>query len=101
MIVHTFGPAWNCIDLSPFVVKLLTWLRMAQLPCTTQIANVRKMGNDKLPALTLDDGRLLNDSQQIIDTLRQLNRDPLGANLVGYHQRMLSQYWPERQAVST
>ena len=77
MIVHTFGPAWNTIDLSPFVVKLLTWLRMARLPCTTQVADVRKMRNAKLPALTLDDGRLVNDSQQIIDLLRQLHEDPL------------------------
>lgn len=77
MIVHSYGPAWNTIDLSPFVVKLLTWLRMAQLPCTTQVANVRKMSNSKLPALTLDDGRLVNDSQQIIDLLRELHQDPL------------------------
>ncbi|MDM0023704.1 glutathione S-transferase family protein [Variovorax saccharolyticus] len=77
MIVHTFGPAWNTIDLSPFVVKLLTWLRMAQLPCTTQVANVRKMSNAKLPAMTLDDGQLVNDSQQIIDLLRELHQDPL------------------------
>ncbi|MDM0020073.1 Tom37 metaxin N-terminal-like domain-containing protein [Variovorax saccharolyticus] len=77
MIVHAFGPAWNTIDLSPFVVKLLTWLRMAQLPCTTQVANVRKMSNAKLPAMTLDDGQLVNDSQQIIDLLRELHQDPL------------------------
>ncbi len=44
---------------------------MAQLPCTTQVANVRKMSNSKLPALTLDDGRLVNDSQQIIGAGRQ------------------------------
>lgn len=93
MIVHTFGPAWNCIDLSPFVVKLLTWLRMAQLPCTTQVANVRKMGNDKLPALTLDDGRLLNDSQQIIDMLRELHQDPLGERRWGPSERAVARAW--------
>lgn len=93
MIVHTFGPAWNCIDLSPFVVKLLTWLRMAELPCITQVANVRKMGNDKLPALTLDDGRLLNDSQQIIDMLRQLHRDPLGERRWSPSERAVARAW--------
>lgn len=93
MIVHTFGPAWNSIDLSPFVVKLLTWLRMAKLPCTTQIANVRKMSNTKLPAVTLDDGRLLNDSQQIIEVLRQSHHDPLGEHRWNASERAMAHAW--------
>jgi glutathione S-transferase len=78
MIIHTFGPALGCIDLSPFVVKLLAWLRMADLPYTVQVGDLRKMPAAKLPAARLDDGSLLGDSQRIVDHLTQLHHDPLG-----------------------
>ncbi len=77
MIVHTFGPFEDCIDTSPFVVKLLTWLRMAGLPYETKIGNLRKMPNKKLPAITLDDGRVMVDSQDIIEHLTLAHHDPL------------------------
>ena len=93
MIVHTFGPAWGSIDLSPFAVKLLTWLRMAQLPCATKVGNVRKMRNAKLPALALDDGRMLNDSQQIIEFLREMHQDPLRERLRSQSERAVARAW--------
>lgn len=77
MIVHTFGPAWACADLSPFCVKLQTWLRMAALPYATRIGNVRKIPKGKLPALELD-GKILTDSAQIIEHLQARHDDPLG-----------------------
>ncbi len=77
MIVHTFGPAWNSVDLSPFCVKLQTWLRMAGLPYKTCIGNVRKAPKGKLPFLELD-GAIMADSALIIDNLRKRHNDPLG-----------------------
>lgn len=77
MIVYTFGPALGSIDLSPFVVKLLAWLRMAKLPYEVQAGDVRKMPAGKLPAVRLDDGTLMGDSQHIIDHLAALHQDPM------------------------
>lgn len=93
MIVHTFGPALGSIDLSPFVVKLLAWLRMAGLSCTTQVSDLRKMPSRKLPAITLDDGRLMGDSQRIIDHLGHLHHDPLGEAQWSAADRAAARAW--------
>jgi len=76
MIVYTFGPAWGSADLSPFCVKLQTWLRMAGLAYEPRIGNIRKLPKGKLPALELD-GTILTDSTQIIEHLQQRHGDPL------------------------
>jgi glutathione S-transferase len=77
MIVHTYGPAWDSIDLSPFAVKLQTWLRMANLPFETRVSSPAKMPQRKLPVLQVG-SELMADSTVIIDTLRQRHGDPLG-----------------------
>jgi glutathione S-transferase len=77
MIVYTFGPALGSIDLSPFVVKLLAWLHMAGLPHQVQAGDLRRMPFGKLPAVKLDDGTLMGDSQHIIHHLAALHHDPL------------------------
>lgn len=77
MILHGFGPAWDCIDASPFVTKLATWLRMAGIPFELRVGDVRKVPRGKLPALTLDDGTTLVDSQAIIEQLSRQHNDPL------------------------
>lgn len=77
MIVYAYGPAWGCADLSPFCVKLQTWLRMAGLPYESRVGNVRKMPKRKLPAVELD-GQVTGDSALIIEQLRQRHGDPLG-----------------------
>lgn len=77
LIVHTFGPAWNTIDLSPFSVKLQTWLRLARLPFTTRLSIPSRMPQGKLPVLDMD-GQRLPDSTAIINALRERHGDPLG-----------------------
>jgi glutathione S-transferase len=77
MIVYKYGQAWGCADLSPFCVKLETWLRMAGLPYETRIADVRQMPKRKLPAAELD-GQLVGDSALIIERLRVQHGDLLG-----------------------
>jgi glutathione S-transferase len=77
LIVHGYSPAWGTVDLSPFVVKLHTWLRLAELPYQFEVGNLRKMPAGKLPALTLEDGRLLGDSHFIIQHLSAQHGDPL------------------------
>ncbi|MFM2066768.1 MAG: hypothetical protein RLZZ584_1677 [Pseudomonadota bacterium] len=78
LIVHTFGPAWDSIDISPYVVKLCTWLRLAGLPFEARVSDVRRTPNRKLPAVTLADGQVLADSAAIINRLGQQLGDPLG-----------------------
>lgn len=64
--VYTFGSAWGAVDLSPFVVKLLTWLRMAGVPHRTALGDMRKAPHRKLPYIE-DGGRLIGDSSLIIE----------------------------------
>lgn len=78
MIVHTFGPALGTIDLSPFVVKLLAWLRLAGIAHAPALGDLRKAPAGKLPAVTLDSGEVLGDSQRIIERLAAQHGDPLG-----------------------
>jgi glutathione S-transferase len=77
MIVYGYGSAWGSVDLSPFCVKLQTWLRMAGLPYEARVGDVRKMPKRKLPAIELD-GRVIGDSGLVIELLRQRHGDPLG-----------------------
>ncbi|MFO0588898.1 MAG: glutathione S-transferase C-terminal domain-containing protein [Polyangiaceae bacterium] len=56
------------MDLSPFVAKLLTWLRMTGVEHRTAIGDVRKAPSRKLPYID-EDGRLLGDSSLIIEHL--------------------------------
>jgi glutathione S-transferase len=67
--VHTFGAAWDAIDLSPFVVKALTWLRMTGIEHRTAPGDIRKAPQRKLPYID-DGGRLLGDSSLIIEHIQ-------------------------------
>ncbi|REE24142.1 MULTISPECIES: hypothetical protein [unclassified Paraburkholderia] len=61
MIVYKFGYGGSADspDISPFVVKLETWLRMSDLPYETCIGNLAKMPKHKLP-VALIDGKLVH-----------------------------------------
>ncbi len=66
--VYTFGGAWGAVDVSPFVFKLLTWLRMTNIPHHATPGDIRKAPKRKLPYVE-DDGVLLGDSSLIIEHL--------------------------------
>lgn len=57
-------------DISPFVVKLETWLRMSGIPYETRTGTRHDMPKGKLPAVRID-GRLMGDSSFIIAHLQQ------------------------------
>lgn len=65
---------------SPFVYKLETWLRMANLPFQTvnkqPVALMEEAPRGLVPYVDLD-GERLDDSSIIIDRLKQLHNDPL------------------------
>lgn len=64
-------PGFGQPSLSPFCAKLETWLRMAGLPFETRRANPVKAPRGKIPYARVD-GRLLTDSQLIIDYLTEV-----------------------------
>lgn len=60
--LHTFGPAFRLPDPSPFVMKALTLLKMANLPFETAPADVRKAApKGKAPYMT-DGDQVIPDS---------------------------------------
>lgn len=72
IVVYKYGypPGTATPDISPFVVKLETWLRMSGIPYETRTGTRREMPKAKLPAVRVD-GRLIADSSFIIAHLQQ------------------------------
>jgi len=73
-------PAWGISSLSPFGVKVETYLRMVGLPYQTRGADPRKNPKGKVPWIE-EDGRMVTDSSDIIDHLKARHGDPLDAGL--------------------
>lgn len=70
LTVYKFVGDWGLPDLSPFVIKLETWLRMAAIPYVTAVGDPNKGPKNKLPYID-DNGALLPDSTQIIEHLQR------------------------------
>jgi glutathione S-transferase len=70
LILHGFGSVDEQLDVSPFVHKLEAWLRLAEIPYRKQFGNVMKAPRGKLPFVELD-GRIIADSQDVIDHLQR------------------------------
>ncbi len=71
--VYTFSSAWGIpvLTASPFGVKLLTWLRMHDIPHEVHAAdNPTKGPKGKVPWAVVD-GKTIGDSQLIIDAIRK------------------------------
>lgn len=62
--LYGFGPAWGLTDPSPFVAKVETLLRMANLPYRTARGSFIKAPKGKIPYIE-DDGALIGDSTLI------------------------------------
>jgi glutathione S-transferase len=80
LTVYKFGPAWGMPDLSPFVVKLETYLRLAGIPYETKIADPRKAPKKKIPYIA-DDGVVLGDTRFIVEHLETKRGISLDARL--------------------
>ncbi|UQA58026.1 glutathione S-transferase family protein [Polyangium aurulentum] len=74
--VYKTIPSWDLPDLSPFVIKLETWLRMAHIPYRTEVADMRKAPKGKVPFIS-DGDRLIADSSAIIEHLEAKHGDRL------------------------
>ena len=58
LTVYKFGSAWGHPDVSPFVVKLETYLRLAAIPYEAKVGDPRKAPKKKIPYV-VDDGVVL------------------------------------------
>lgn len=80
LTVYKFVGDWGLPDLSPFVIKLETWLRMAGIPYQTQVGDPNKAPKKKLPYVD-DDGRIIPDSARILAHLQRTRGVDLDAHL--------------------
>jgi glutathione S-transferase len=74
--VYKTMPTWDLPDVSPFVIKLETWLRMTAIPYRTELADMRKAPKGKAPYIA-DGDRLIADSSAIIAHLEAKHGDRL------------------------
>ena len=78
-------------DVSPYVYKLETYMRMAGIPYETELMPVDQMlgsgPRNLIPFIDLD-GERLGDSSLIIEHLQDMHDDPLGDRTLPDEQRM-------------
>lgn len=72
--VYGFGPSFGLPDASPFVVKVLTYLRLAGVEHTLLGGDSRKAPKGKLPYIE-DSGRAIADSSFIVEHVRKNYKD--------------------------
>lgn len=81
--LYQFPPMWGVPNLSPFCMKLETYLRIQNIPYHTKLVlNPAKGPKHKIPFVKLADGTLMGDSGLIIDYLeKQAGDKALDAHL--------------------
>lgn len=70
VILYKYGAACGLPDLSPFCIKLETFLRMAHIPYRTHLGFPSQAPKGKLPYLEYD-GKMLFEPREMIDELTQ------------------------------
>ena len=78
--IYGFGPAPGLPDLSPFVVKAMTLLKMDGIPYTVDTTGYRRAPKGKLPYID-DDGVIVADSSFIRFHLEKTRRIDFDAGL--------------------
>jgi glutathione S-transferase len=87
--LYKYGKLDRIPDLSPFVTKLETYLRMAKIPYQPAGGDHRVAPKKKLPYVGID-GRLLGDSNLIIEHLVAQHGDLLGDDRLAPEQRAVA-----------
>jgi len=80
LTLYTYSSAFGMPDLSPFVTKVATWLRMAGIEHQTAIGDPRKAPKGKLPYID-HDGHVLADSTFILEYLTRVFEVDLDAGM--------------------
>lgn len=80
-------------DVSPFIYKLETYMRMAEIPFEVELMPVEQLlqtGPRNLIPFVDDDGERLGDSSLIIEHLQDKHGDPLGDRALAPEQEHLA-----------
>lgn len=80
LTMYKFVDAWGLPDLSPFCIKLETYLRMTGVAYQTATGDSRSAPKKKLPYVR-DGERTIPDSAAVIDHLKATRGDPLDRDL--------------------
>ncbi len=67
---------WGTPNLSPFCSKLECYLRMAKVPHSVAISDMRRAPKGKIPFVSIGD-ELMGDSQWIIERLESMRDEPM------------------------
>ncbi len=86
--LYKFKGAWGMPDVSPFCIKVETYLRLIGVPFECVVADARKAPKQKLPFID-DGGTLVDDSRDIIDHFEAKIENPLDRG-ISAHDRALS-----------
>jgi glutathione S-transferase len=78
--LYQFAPAWNVSNLSPFCLKVETYLKMAGLQYEVVHSNPLQAPKVQLPFIE-DNGKRIGDSQFIIEYLKETYGDGVDAHL--------------------
>jgi len=79
--LYKFGPAFGLRETGPFVLKLMTYMRLADIPFSEHVqGDPRKAPKKKIPYI-MDDGNAIGDSTFIIKHLKTKYDDPLAKGL--------------------
>jgi glutathione S-transferase len=78
--LYQLGGAWGVSSVSPFCVKIETYLRMAGIPFSSRPGDPRKAPRGKVPWIE-DEGTVVPDSQDAIEHLKEKYGDTLDAGL--------------------
>ena len=78
--LHKFVPAWGLPDISPFCIKVETYLRMADLEYKAVVSDSRKAPKGKCPYIEYE-GHIISDSSMIVGYLENRSGSPIDADL--------------------
>ncbi|KAF2764538.1 hypothetical protein EJ03DRAFT_339718 [Teratosphaeria nubilosa] len=86
LTVYGYVPAWDLPDISPYVTKLVFFLKMAGTPFEYKTENLAQLDTNapfgKLPYIIDDDGTKVADSNDICDYLERKHGITLNADLL-------------------
>lgn len=74
--LYKFQGAWGMPDISPFCIKVETYLRLVSVPFECVVSDSRNSPKQKLPYID-DGGTLVDDSRDIIDHFEAKIENPL------------------------
>ncbi|MBL8609462.1 MAG: glutathione S-transferase family protein [Myxococcales bacterium] len=78
--LYRFAPAWDVPDISPFCVKVETFLRLTKTEFVAKLGDPRKAPKGKLPYVD-HDGTVIADSSAIVAHFNARLGDPLDQGL--------------------